>query len=170
MMKHDGEHRLGFGFSWFFPTKPSSGVIPLFFIIFLIVLLAAGRASAAGVPFFISADVSEYKSGEPLPADAVSIFEVEGKLYLFIPSGWDCGRLRILGEDGMYFYEKVYPDSIIFRELLNIKLYCLFSLFLLFIILFNDSFLLSFDFLCPKYGVNCSFFSSLNGSLSFEGE
>ena len=100
MVKHDGEHRLGFSFSWFFPTKPSSGVIPLFFIIFLIVLLAAGRASAAGVPFFISADVSEYKSGEPLPADAVSIFDVEGELYLFIPSGWDCGRLRILSEDG----------------------------------------------------------------------
>ena len=66
----------------------------------LILLLNGLPAYADGLPFFISADSSEYTSEDPLPVDAVSIFELENKYYLFIPTGWDSGRLRILSEEG----------------------------------------------------------------------
>lgn len=72
----------------------------VFLISSLILLLSGLPAYAEGLPFFISADSSEYTSEDSLPVDAVSIFGLEDKYYLFLPSGWDSGRLRILSEEG----------------------------------------------------------------------
>ena len=112
MIKSNKKRSFAFLLFSVLPGK-TAGFLRLFFCsLFLLAVMNVPCAFSEGLPYFISADSSKYTSGDPLPVDAVSIFEKRNGFYLFIPTGWDCQRLRILCENG----ESLRLDGVPFQS------------------------------------------------------